>query len=186
MSIRAQRLHGLPKTLNTPLLAPVLSALFAFIGWQVAASLGVHMLLVAERPIPAGTRIQAGNVRAVAWHGPLPAGALSAPAGYARLRIAPGVPILSDELSGTAPQQSRSVTVGLPGTALFSSPGVSVGEAVRIYYLSPAGLPEVVIPYATVAQAGQQGLSLSISADLVHALLTAEASGRLVVVLIGS
>lgn len=186
MLIRAQRLHGLRETLSTPLLAPVLSALFAFVGWQVAASLGVHVLLVADRPIPAGAHILAGDVRAAVWHGPLPAGALSTPAGYAKLHIAPGLPLLSDEVSSKVPKHSQSVTVGLPGAAVFSAPDLSVGEVVRVYYLSPTGLPEPIIPHAIVAQAGQQGLSLSISAGLVHALLTAEAGGRLVIVLIGS
>lgn len=186
MSTRAPRLHGLRERLNAPLLAPILSALFAFVGWQVAASLGVHTVLVAAGPIPTGTRILASDVHAVAWHGPLPEGALSRAGGYARFRIAPGVLLLSDEVSHTRAAQSPSVTVGLPGAALFSAPTLMVGETVAVYYLSPSGQPEVVVPAATVAQAGQQGLSLRIPTRALRALLTAEAGGHLVIVLIGS
>lgn len=185
MSTRGPLLHGLTERLQAPLVAPVLSALLAYAGWQAAAVLGQHTLLVAARPIPAGAQILPADVRLLPWRGPLPQNALPSARGYARLALAAGVPLLADEVTALPPAQPRLDAVGLPGGAIFAAPPLGPGDIVSVFYLSPQGRLESVVATATVAQANQQGLSLRLDAQALPALFAAAAGGRLVIVRVG-
>lgn len=185
MSTRVPGLRALPDRLRGPLTAPVLSGVLAFLAWQASAALGQSTLLVVTRPIPAGAHISAGDVRRVAWHGPLPQGALREPEGYARFPIARGVPLLADETTASPIRSGSMRVVGIPASAIFSSPALTTGESVSVLYLSPGGQVETVVRGAVVVQTGSQGYSLRIPEATLRALVLAAAAGHLVLVRLG-
>lgn len=185
MSTRVPASRALVERLQAPLVAPVLSALLAYAGWQAAAVWGQHTLLVAARPIAAGAQIRPADVRPIAWRGPLPKTALTAARGYALTALAAGVPLLTTDVTAQPPTVTHLDTVGVPAAAIFSVPTLIAGDTVAVFYLSPEGRLESVVTAATVAQANPQGLGLRMAARLLPGLLAAAASGRLVIVRTG-